>query len=283
MIDNIHGEPKKRPLHLIVFPSSTTTPKVATRHSHSVEIRKVGHGVFEYRTSKLGNESYTFGDQCIVLRKTRDIAQSRVASARTSLGNVYTLVTYRFAQPDAQVRKKVQRLIRRSLSIRFRPGALLFPYLRARDGRRLIKPEEKERLHTSRSLSNCLTSLGAEVHRWGRLEPRREKDRDSIQRAIGEAITADLSSIQSKVVALRLVIQNHNVPKKRLWDRLGELNNEYRLLKMRLAALERIWRLDVNRSMKRVYNALLKARRELANKETEFMIQRTRGVSVGPV
>ncbi|UCE09144.1 MAG: hypothetical protein JSW61_09180 [Candidatus Thorarchaeota archaeon] len=283
MIESIREEPKKGPLHLVVYPPSTRTTKASRGHNQSTRIRKVGLGVFEFRTSMSGNGLSYFGDRCIILRKTREIAQSRSVSARSGLGNVYTLVTYRFANSDAKVRKKVQRLIRSSLCVRLRPGALLFPYLRARDGRRLITSAEKERLHLSGSLSRRLSSLDAEIHRWGRLEPRGEKDRVLIGKAVAKAISAELSSIHSKIVSLQSIIQSHDTMSRRLWDRHGELNKEYKHLKLRLKVLERIWHLDMNRPLMRIYNALLKARRELVNRETQLMIRGDRSVSIGPI
>ena len=195
----------------------------------------------------------------IVFVKSREIPRIRDAQTSTA----YILLHYKIRNPSTQQKKKIERLIRHSLSIRLRPGVLLFPHLRSKDHRKLYGSGNETSLMDSKQLGINLTSLGAQVSRWAYLKPATEVDQMKIKMPIERMFLHNMERLESRSRELRDSLNDNEVSTKQLKKRFTRLASRYKEYKIKWTTISRIWGIEVKKSLKRIYNLLLNIRRTI--------------------
>ncbi len=198
----------------------------------------------------------------ILFVKTREIPRLR----NDYDNSVFILLSYRIKNPTHQQKKKIERLARRSASIRLRPGVLLFPHLRAKDHRKFFDSGDKEMLMDSKKLSTVLEEMGANTTRYGHLKPHSELDGTRILAATQEMLSKDLSSLENRVHELREMVHDTLISKKQLKIRFTSLHSRYRELKTKWIKFRIFWGIDATKDMKKIYNLLLITRRSIKDR-----------------
>ncbi|MHA2311412.1 MAG: hypothetical protein ACXADF_07935, partial [Candidatus Thorarchaeota archaeon] len=107
------------------------------------KIVRVGRGVFLFHGQTSTENSPLQDLPMIAFKKSREIPSVKERGEEAGSRRVYSIVSYRFMNPTASQKKRVERLVRRSSSIRLRPGVLLFPVLRSKERRKLLESDEK--------------------------------------------------------------------------------------------------------------------------------------------
>ncbi|MHA2354989.1 MAG: hypothetical protein ACXADC_07435 [Candidatus Thorarchaeota archaeon] len=206
------------------------------------KIVRVGRGVFLFHGETSTENSPLQDLPMIAFKKSREIPSVKERGEEAGSRRVYSIVSYRFMNPTASQKKRVERLVRRSSSIRLRPGVLLFPVLRSKERRKLLESDEKYVLIDSRKLSEELRGFGAEVFRWSRLKI--DGHLFEIQNAVARTLSHDFTSFETLAKDLR------NQAKKR-----------YGKLKFKWSRANKIWSYDTTKLLTRGYNMLLSVRR----------------------
>jgi hypothetical protein len=189
----------------------------------------------------------------IAFKKSREIPSVKERGEEAGSRRVYSIVSYRFMNPTASQKKRVERLVRRSSSIRLRPGVLLFPVLRSKERRKLLESDEKYVLIDSRKLSEELRGFGAEVFIDGHLF--------EIQNAVARTLSHDFTSFETLAKDLRNQAKEPEAQFKTLRKRYTILSKRYGKLKFKWSRANKIWSYDTTKLLTRGYNMLLSVRR----------------------
>lgn len=229
-------------------------------------VRKVSKGVLVIQSNFQQLRQALSISPHIALKKTRKIPSIRDRSPDATSNRTYTLVTYRFENPSPQQKKKAQRLIRKSLSVRLRPGVLLFPYLRLKESKKQL--EEKRPLLDARNLCKELSDMGAEVNRWGRLKIISLLGMKLVNEAIDKTLEAELDSLTFKLKALREYAKQSDKSTVKLKGRYGELAGRYQALQSRMKMIQRTWHRGGERPLNGIYNLLLSTRKAIEANES---------------
>ncbi|MGD9380921.1 MAG: hypothetical protein PVI03_00590, partial [Candidatus Thorarchaeota archaeon] len=222
---------------------------------------RVGRGVF-LLYGQIAKDQFNFQDlPTISFRKAREIPSASDCGVEAASRRAYAIVSYRFKSPTAIQKKRVERLVRKSASIRLRPGVLLFPVLKSREKRRLLESDEKHVLMDSRRISEELRSLGAEVSRWSRL--RLVGHLSEILDAIARTLSYDFSSFEVLAKDLRAQTKGSEAQVKTLKKRYSVLSKRYNELKFKWGRAGKIWNYDATKFLTRAYNMMLNVRRAI--------------------
>ncbi len=256
--------PTKAPIYLLVVPRlSGQIENCATENILSLEKWKTIGNVHLVSKSLTNISGVIDEAPCFLLKRTRSIPSLSKTRRNMDIQLRYALVTYRFQGPKSVIKKKVQRLIRRSIAVRIRPGVLLFPYLRAKDNGKLIQETGKKALLNSKEFVHEVSLLGAKAYRWTHLEFVRAKDQLLMQSIIERMLSLELQNLEKKIIDLRQSTERMDVSLKRLRERLSELKGMHQELNHRYTAIQKIWEFDSTRQLRRVYNLLLSVRRKI--------------------
>ncbi len=195
--------------------------------------------------------------------KTREIPATRVQQEGHPAGRVFSVLSYSFKDPTSKQKKRVERLVRRSTSIRLRPGVLIFPVLRAKERRRLLDPGGTPSLLDSRNLGVQLNSMGGSVLRWSRLRLSSLDGPALVTEAVERTLSQDLSQIESRLRELRDEVKNPDTPASTISTRYRLLARRFREVKFKWERTGRIWRYNPSKRLKRTHNMLLSVRRAI--------------------
>jgi hypothetical protein len=223
------------------------------------EVVRVGRGAFLIHSHTPRNQSPLQDLPMIVFKKAREIPSVNERGEEAGSRRVYSIVSYRFRSPTATQKKRVERLVRKSSSIRLRPGVLLFPVLRSKERRRLLESDEKYVLMDSRKLSDELRGLGAEVFRWSRLKT--DSHLFEIQNAVARTLSHDFTSFETLAKDLRNQAKEPGAQSKILKKRYAILSKRYGELKFKWSHASKIWSHDATKLLTRGYNMMLSVRR----------------------
>ncbi len=255
--------PAKKSTFLLAIPRlSENVQKRLSSNIQTLRNRKIADGLYlatDQHTSQLA----AIGIPYLTFKRAKDIVPLRDAKTDLVAHLRYALVTYKFLKPDSAVKKKVQRIIRRSAAIRVRPGVVLFPHFRAKENRKLVQETVGTFLLNSKKFANEMKFLGAEVHRWTRLELVRLEDQILIRDAIEWMVDSELGKLEKKILDLRTATEQPEITLRRLRERLSELKGIYQEYKIRYAALQLIWDIDTAKQLRRIYNMLLSVRKKI--------------------
>ena len=193
--------------------------------------------------------------------KVREIPSVNDRGEEATSRRVYSIVSYRFKSPTSAQKKRVERLVRKSISIRLRPGVLLFPVLRSKDRRSLLESDEANKLLDSRRLSEELRNLGADVSRWSRL--RLVEHHSKLEEAVVRTHSHEIMSFENLVKDLRNQAKDPEEQAITLKKRYSILSRRHRELKVKWDLANKIWGYDATKSLTRSYNMMIAARRSI--------------------
>ena len=198
--------------------------------------------------------------------RTREIPGIKTRNADVFADRAFSIVSYTFNNPTSAQKKKVERLIRKSICIRLRPSVLLFPLLRSKERRRLLEKEGGEKLLDARSFAAQLSVMGATTNRWSRIKLVNPSESSRISEAVERTLKKDMHSLETKIQDLRDASKNPEVKTSRIKRKFSLLTRRYRILKIKWLTTKPIWSYDTVRPLKRTYNMLLSMRRILENR-----------------
>ncbi|MFW9886646.1 MAG: hypothetical protein ACFFER_00585 [Candidatus Thorarchaeota archaeon] len=222
---------------------------------------RVGRGAFLIHSHTSSETSLLHDLPMIAFKKAREIPSVSERGEEAGSRRVYSVISYRFRNPTATQKKRVERLVRRSSSIRLRSGVLLFPVLRSKERRRLLESDEKYVLMDSRKLSEELHGLGAEVFRWSRLKIIGHPS--EIHNAIDRTLSHDFTSFEMLAKDLRNQAKAPEAQPKILKKRYAILSKRYDELKFKWSHASKIWSYDATKLLTRGYNMMLSVRRAI--------------------
>jgi len=198
--------------------------------------------------------------------RTREIPGIKARLDDPHAYRAYSVVSYSFNNPTPGQKKRVERLLRRSMGIRLRPGILLFPVLRARERRKILDYEKGHSLIDSKEFNNQLKSMGAQSMRWSRLRLAESLDSVQIKDAIERTLNRDLLSIESKLLELRELSKSPSTSTDTLRKQSLAVLRRYRKLKFKWTLAKTLWYYDAEKSLKRVYNLGLNTKYMIDNR-----------------
>ncbi|MHA2380212.1 MAG: hypothetical protein ACXADS_13140 [Candidatus Thorarchaeota archaeon] len=248
---------------LIVVLGNSEVVKETTKSLRTLgTATRVASGLFVIHNQMHKDQSLLRTLPAISFQKARAIPSINERGEEANHRRVYAVVSYHFKNPTALQKKRVERLVRKSISVRLRPGVLLFPVLKSKDRRRLLDSDEKNQLINSRRMSEELRSLGATVSRWSRLKLTDYHD-SRIHDAVARTLSRDMSSIELLAKELREHAKSTRSEMKTLKKRYSILSRRYRELKIKWSLANRIWDYDVTKSLTRTYNLVIATRRAI--------------------
>ncbi len=246
---------------IVILGDSQTVKDSARKLRNLVNIVRVARGVFLIH-GQIGKAQSILQDlPMISFQKAREIPSASDHGEEATSRRVYAVVSYRFQGPTAIQKKRVERLVRRSVSIRLRSGVLLFPVLRSKDRRRLLESNQTGRFLDSRKTSEELRSLGANVSRWSRL--RLVEHQSKVRDALARTLLHDITSFEELVMNLRTRAKDPETQDRTLKKRYSTLSRRYREMKTKWSLASKIWNYDATKALTRSYNMLIAARRTI--------------------
>jgi hypothetical protein len=245
---------------VIILGDAKIVKELARKLRSLGKIIRVGRGVVFLFHGQTSTENSPLQDlPMIAFKKAREIPSVKERGEEAGSRRVYSVVSYRFMNPTSSQKKRVERLVRRSSSIRLRPGVLLFPVLKSKERRRLLESDEKHVLMDSRKLSEELRGFGAEVFRWSRLKI--DGHPSEIQNAVARTLSHDFASFETLAKDLRNQAKEPGAQFKTLKKRYAILSKRYSELKFKWSRATKIWSYDTKKSLTRGYNMMLSVRR----------------------
>ncbi|MFW9908372.1 MAG: hypothetical protein ACFFEF_07335 [Candidatus Thorarchaeota archaeon] len=199
--------------------------------------------------------------------RTREIPGIKARLDDPHADRTYSIVSYSFNNPTPGQKKRVERLLRRSMGIRIRPGVLLFPVLRARERRKVLDYEKGHSLLDSKEFNNQLKTIGAFSMRWSRLRLAESKDSIQIREAIERTLNRDLLSIESKLQQIREMSKNPLTPSDILRKQSLVVLRRYRKLKFKWVLAKTLWYYNAEKPLKRIYNLGLNTKYMIDNRD----------------
>jgi hypothetical protein len=190
----------------------------------------------------------------------------RDKSKEAILERTFALVTYHLSNPSAQQKKKVQRLISRSISIRLRPGVLLFPYLRVKDHRKYFANENMMRLLNSKAFTTEILKINAEASRFTHLRVAGERSLSLVNSALERTFLRKCNKLSEKAVILREAVNNLDIPTLKLKQQYSSLFQQYKDSKMSYDAIQKLMILESEYPFKRIYDKLLRIRKLISER-----------------
>lgn len=250
---------------IVIMAKSQTVRDSAKKLKALGKMVRVGRGVFLLH-GQLTKDNLVLQDlPTISFQKTREIPSASDHGEDASFRRVYAVVSYQFKNPTATQKKRVERLVRKSVSIRLRPGVLLFPVLKSKDRRKLSDSDDISKFIDSRRISEELRSLGADVSRWSRL--RMIEHPLKVESAVARTHAHDISSFEKLVNDIRSLAKDSEAEVTILKKRYSVLSRRYRQLKIKWELARKIWNYDATRSLIRSYNMMIAARRTIESLE----------------
>jgi hypothetical protein len=253
---------------LVVLIGSTEGIKGQSRNlSRFSNVQKIRKGVFIVTSPSSAIETEIQAAQQISFVKTREIPSSKQQSDVLSIDRVFSVVTFSLKNPTAKQKKQIERLVRKSIGIRLRPGVILFPLFRSKEQKRLMKSIDENFLLDSIRLKNRLTGFGVNTFRWSRLRLLNQDDLALVTKHIEGNLTRDLLAIEIKIQALRELNKNPEVPLKKLKRNYTIVSGRFKEIKLKWMQAKKLWFYDAEKKLKRTYNLLINVRREIKERE----------------
>jgi hypothetical protein len=253
---------------IVIIPETEEGLKLFTKKMTSIgRVKKVARGAFIVEeNNELVRQSL---DQIphISFKKVRDIPKMRDKSKDAKLKRTYAIVTYHLKNPSPQQKKKVQRLIARSVSIRLRPGVLLFPYLRVKDNRKYFKNENTRRLLNSKEFANDIAKLNANVSRFTHLRITGPTSLSLVYSALERMVIRKSNTLEKKSRMLRDAAKNPEIPTAKLKERYSALSLHYKDSKASFDVIKQILGFELHDPFKSLYDKLLRIRKLISERD----------------
>lgn len=245
---------------LIVIPSGIRSE---FNYSKYLDVKRIIPGVFLARKAnkKLREKLTEF--QHLRFMKAKEIPKSDSRRLIPFQERIFTIVVYSFDKASAQQKKGIQRLLVKAPSIRIRPGVLLFPQLRSKERARYYSDSQNGEILDSKLFYEQTKLIGAKVIRWTRLRPANKITIDHINQSFDKMMRHDIEIFDEKINQIKLMIGDPSVSTISLKQQHKSLTTRYRKMKLKYATMKAIWQYDSEKHWKRIYNRLLKIRREI--------------------
>jgi hypothetical protein len=230
------------------------------------DLLRVGKGLFIASSNGGAYTDLLHSLPTLSFIRTREIPGIKARLDDPHAYRTYSVVSYSFKNPTPGQKKRVERLLRRSMGIRLRPGVLLFPVLRAKERRKILDYDKGHSLLDSKEFNNQLKSMGAHSMRWSRLRLAEHLDSVQIKEAIEKTLNRDLLSIESKLHELRELSKSPLTPTDALRKQSSLVLRRYRKLKFKWTLAKTLWYYDAEKPLKRIYNLGLNTKYMIDNR-----------------
>lgn len=234
--------------------------------SRYVDVLKVRRGVFIISAPSSMYESEIQTMKHISFIKTREIPGSRARTNEVHFKRVYSLVAFSLKNPNAKQKKRIERLVKKSIGIRIRPGVILFPLFRSKDQRRMMDSDVEKPLIDSIKFKQRVSEIGANTYRWSRLRLVKEEESDIITEFLDQNVTKDLLAIETKFQTLRELTRNPEISTKQLKRNYTILSGRFKEIKLKWMSARKLWSYDAEKRLKRTYNQMISTRRGIVER-----------------
>jgi hypothetical protein len=251
---------------IILLGSKDGIKGISKKLGQYADLVRIGKGLFIASSTAGAYSDILQSLPTLSFIRTREIPGIKTRLDDPHAYRTYSIVSYRFNNPTAGQKKGVERLLRRSVGIRLRPGILLFPVLRAKERRKLLDYENGHSILDSKEFNSRLKSMGAYSMRWSRLRLVDPLDSTQIKEAIARTMNRDLSSIESKLHEIRELNKNPLTSTATLRKQSAAALRRYRRLKFKWTLAKTIWHYDTEKSLKRIYNLGLSTKYMIDNR-----------------
>ncbi len=221
------------------------------------DVSKLRNGLFFVPSTlpKSYNETGQF--HSVRFKRVREVP--RIRKKKSISKSVFAVVSYHFKTSKPKQKKATQRLLRKAIGVKIRPGVVLFPFLRIKDKKNLEKL--RELLIGSRRFQVKLEKMGAKVSRWTRLAIVNEDSQTLVHGLVNDTIRTESNAIEQGIRKLVSEFKENIINKRQAKEKLYSLRSRYQELKIRAEAFEKIWGGEYHKILKRIYNLLLKTRK----------------------
>ena len=203
----------------------------------------------------------------ILFIKSREIPSVRIKTDDIYFTRAFSIVAFSLKNPTAKQKKRIERLVKKSVGIRLRPGVILFPLLRSKEQKRISGSDDKKSLLDSIRFKQLMFEMGANTFRWSRLRLVNPEDSSLILNSIEQNLIKDLQAIEMKIRVLRDLIQNPDISIKQLKRRYTVLSGRFKETKAKWMLARNLWSFDAVKQLKRTYNLLIGTRRAIIERE----------------
>jgi hypothetical protein len=260
-------DPAKGDRRIIVIPEMQDGLKGLTKKLTSLSgVRKIAKGVFILQVNNEAVRRVVERVSHISFKKVKSIPKIRDKSRDAKLKRTYALVTYHLHNPSSQQKKKAQRLISKTVSIRLRPGVLLFPHLRVKDNRKYFETEKMKRFLNSKKFVTEIAKLDAELSRFTHLRISGPKSLSIIDSTLERMILRKYEKLSERVRILREAVKDSEIQTVKLKERYSALFQQYKYSKVSFEAIQKIMIIESPHTLKGIYDKLLRIRKMIAER-----------------
>jgi len=206
----------------------------------------------------------------ILFIKSREIPSVRTRTDDIYFARAFSIVAFSLKNPTARQKKRIERLVKRSVGIRLRPGVILFPLFRSKEQKRLLVSDDKKPLLDSIRFKQLMSEMGAKTFRWSRLRLVNPESSSLILKNIEQNLIKDLEAIETKIHVLRDLNQNPEISMKQLKRKYTVLSGRFKETKTKWMLARKLWSFDSVKQLKRTYNLLIGTRRAIMERESSF-------------
>jgi len=204
----------------------------------------------------------------ILFIKSREIPSIKTRTDDIYFTRAFSIVAFSLKNPTAKQKKRIERLVKKCVGIRLRPGVILFPLLRSKEQKRMVVSDDKKPLLDSIRFKQLLSEMGANTFRWSRLRLVNPESSSLILNHIEQNLIKDLHAIEIKIRVLRDLNQNPAVSMKQLKRKYTVLSGRFKDTKTKWMSARKLWSFDAEKQLKRTYNLLIGTRRAIIERES---------------
>lgn len=250
---------------LLGSPEGIKTP--SKKLSQYAGVQKIRRGLFIISgyTSIHTNEIQAL--ERILFTKSREIPSVRTKTDDIYFARAFSMVAFSLKNPTAKQKKRIERLVKKAVGVRLRPGVILFPLLRSKEQKRMPISNDKISLLDSIRFKQLMTEMGANTFRWSRLRLVNPESSSLILKKIEENLIIDLQAIETKIRVLRDLNQNPEISMKQLKRKYTVLSGRFKETKAKWMFAKTLWSFDAVKQLKRTYNLLIGTRRAIIERE----------------
>ncbi|MGY5879102.1 MAG: hypothetical protein RTV31_02580 [Candidatus Thorarchaeota archaeon] len=200
--------------------------------------------------------------------KSREIPSIRTKTDDIYFTRAFSIVAFSLQNPTAKQKKRIERLVKKSVGIRLRPGVILFPLLKSKEQKRMSVSDDKKPLIDSIRFKQLMSEMGANTFRWSRLRLVNPESSSLISKSIEQNLTKDLQAVETKIRNLRDLIQDTEISIQKLKRNYSVLSGRFKETKTKWLLARKLWSFDAEKPLKRTYNLLIGTRRAIIERES---------------
>ncbi|MFW9843968.1 MAG: hypothetical protein ACFFEV_05285, partial [Candidatus Thorarchaeota archaeon] len=204
----------------------------------------------------------------ILFIKSREIPSIRTKNDVIYSTRAFSVVAFSLKNPTAKQKKRVERLVKKSVGIRLRPGVILFPLFRSKEQKRMLVSNDNKPLLDSIRFKQLMTEMGANTYRWSRLRLMNPERSSLILKILEQNLLKDLQAIETKIRVLRKLNQSPEIAIDQLKRKYIVLSGRFKETKTKWMLARKMWSFDAEKQLKRIYNLLVGTRRAIIERES---------------